>query len=931
MRYRVNVLLLLLAFICFRDPIAWSATDPGDVAVLEKIRKGLENPELLQWPSGDDDPCGNKWPHVYCAGNRVAQIQVQNVGLSGPLPVDFNKLTELVNLGLQRNNFSGKLPSFGGLSKLQYAYLNENQFDTIPSDFFDGLTSLEVLSLSKNPLNESGWMLPSNLEDSAQLTNLSLISCNLVGPLPEFLGNLHSLTVLQMSGNMLSGEIPASYASTPLQILWLNDQKGNQISGTIDVIASMTMLHEAWLHGNSFTGTIPGSIDQLISLERLWINNNQLVGVIPENITLLNKLQSLRLDNNFLVGEIPKTTIANFSFSNNPTCQDTPGVPCAPQVSVLLDFLESVNYPLTLAKSWSGDDPCNGWLGVSCSGTNVSTLNLSNFNLNGTISPSLAQLSSLVKVHLQGNHLNGTIPTELASLHSLNLLNLSSNNLEPPVPKFGSRVKFFVDDNPFIQHPETAASPGTKGSGPSNSSRSDILSSDSKMLKPVVVVIPVVAGVVIISVIGLLICIRWKKSKLSPAVVIHPKQPSQTDNSVRIDIADSNANLSSATVDLYSSISSGTTGSHSLESGNSVVSVQILRSATRNFSSENELGRGGFGVVYRGELHDGARIAVKRMENGGMSKKGFDEFHAEIAVLSKVRHRNLVSLMGYSVEENERLLIYEYMSQGALSRHLFGWRELGLDPLPWPRRLDIALDVARAMEYLHTLAQDKGFIHRDLKSSNILLDDEFRAKVSDFGLVKLVPDGDHSMATRLAGTIGYLAPEYAVSGKITTKSDVFSFGVVLLELVTGLMAIDETRSDEKRYLVEWFQYIKWNQGKLEDAVDPQINISDEKTFQSVCKVVELAGHCTARDPHQRPEMGHAVTVLSPMVQKWEPRDCDSENNVGIDFGRPLLQMVMGWRDADSKCFTTLSSDDSKGSISNRLDRFVSSLYSLDGR
>ncbi|KAG0483543.1 hypothetical protein HPP92_011627 [Vanilla planifolia] len=422
---------------------------------------------------------------------------------------------------------------------------------------------------------------------------------------------------------------------------------------------------------------------------------------------------------------------------------------------------------------------------------------------------------------------------------------------------------------------------------------------------------------------------RKKQSHpVSSSVVIHPGDSSDR-SLIKVSVADVNSNSSTANSGLQNSITTGTNDSHIIESGNLVISVQILRSATNNFASDNELGRGGFGVVYKGKLHDGTMIAVKRMEFAVLSKKGVDEFDAEISVLSKVRHRNLVSLLGYSVEGNEKLLVYEYMPQGALSRHLFRWKEFGLNPLTWERRLNIALDVARAMEYLHSLAQSQGFIHRDLKSSNILLDDEFRAKVSDFGLVKLAPDGNHSMATRLAGTFGYLAPEYAVTGKITTKADVFSFGVVLLELVTGLMVIDEDRSDEKRYLVSWFYDHKWNQEKLKDAIDEQIGASDDDTFLSICKVVELAGHCTAREPHQRPEMGHAVSVLSSMVQKWKPGDSDPDDSLGIDFGKPLLQMVKGWQDADSS--TSISINDSKGSIPSRPLGFAESFTSQDGR
>jgi serine/threonine protein kinase len=244
--------------------------------------------------------------------------------------------------------------------------------------------------------------------------------------------------------------------------------------------------------------------------------------------------------------------------------------------------------------------------------------------------------------------------------------------------------------------------------------------------------------------------------------VVHPRDPSDSENFVKIAVSDNiTGSLSTQTgTSSVSNTSSLTENSRAIEAGNVIISVQVLRKVTDNFAQKNQLGSGGFGTVYKGELEDGTKIAVKRMEAGVVSGKAVDEFQAEIAVLSKVRHRHLVSLLGYSIEGNERLLVYEYLSEGALSMHLFHWKKLNLEPLSWTRRLSIALDVARGMEYLHSLARQT-FIHRDLKSSNILLGDDFRAKVSDFGLVKLAPDGEKSVVTRLAGTFGYLAPEYA--------------------------------------------------------------------------------------------------------------------------------------------------------------------------
>lgn len=789
--------------------VANCVTDPSDFKILNDFREGLENPELLKWPgNGDEDPCGPpSWPHVICSGDKVSQIQVQSLGLIGPLPQNFNQLSKLSNLGLQRNKFNGSLPTFSGLSELEFAYLDYNEFDSIPSDFFDELSSIRVLALDYNPFNAStGWSLPDGLAKSVQLTNLSLVNSNLAGPLPEFLGTLPSLSNLKLSYNNLSGVIPASFGQSLMQILWLNDQNGGGMTGPIDVIASMTSLTQLWLHGNQFTGTIPQGIGNLTSLKDLNLNGNQLVGLIPEGLASL-ELDNLDLNNNKLMGPIPKFKAGNVSFAYNSFCQPDPGIKCSPDVNALLNFLGDVNYPSSLASDWSGDDPCRGpWLGLSCNpNSQVSILNLPRHELNGTLSPSIAKLDSLMEIRLAGNNLNGVVPDNFTALKSLRLLDLSGNNLEPPLPKFHQSVKVITEGNPLFvanqteaplpaknpppmspdspsnstpprpapaqQSPSYRPPPPLRGSSSNSSSSVSVQSQpkSSKRLKTVIILVgaAVIAVVVLLVIILSVCCCKKGKHSLesSSSIVVHPRDPSDPENMVKIAVSNNTTgSLSTLTgTSSTSDTSSGTENSHVIESGNLIISVQVLRKVTKDFAPENELGRGGFGTVYKGELEDGTKIAVKRMEGGVIGRKALDEFEAEIAVLSKVRHRHLVSLLGYSIEGNERILVYEYMPQGALSRHLFHWESLNLEPLSWTRRLSIALDVARGMEYLHNLARET-FIHRDLKSSNILLGDDFRAKVSDFGLVKLAPDGEKSVATKLAGTFGYLAPEYA--GKI---------------------------------------------------------------------------------------------------------------------------------------------------------------------
>ncbi|XP_059278550.1 receptor-like kinase TMK3 [Lycium ferocissimum] len=936
------VIVLFLAFVS----LVFSVTDPNDLDIINEFKKGLENPELLKWPENGGDPCGTPvWPHIVCTGNRIQQIQVMGLGLKGPLPQNLNKLSKLTNLGLQKNKFSGKLPSLSGLSELSYAYLDFNQFDTIPSDFFDGLVNLRVLALDGNPLNAtSGWLLPKGLQDSAQLTNLTLMNCNLAGPLPEFLGVMSSLEVLLLSTNRISGPIPSTFKDAEFKMLWLNDQSGDGMSGPIDVVATMVSLTSLWLHGNKFSGKIPKEIGTLTNLKDFSVNTNELVGLIPESLANM-PLDNLDLNNNHFMGPVPKFKATNVSsFESNSFCQTKQGATCAPEVMALLEFLDGVNYPSRLVESWSGNDPCDGhWWGISCANMQkVSVLNLPKSNLSGTLSASIANLESVTHIYLGSNNLSGIVPSSWTSLKSLSVLDLSNNNISPPMPKFSTPLKLILTGNPKLtSSPNPSPNNNTT---PANSSSSSVPSSRSNgsstvIVKPVehspekkekskiaIVMVPIAGFLLLVFLAIPLYIYACKKSskdkhQAPTALVVHPKDPSDSDNVVKIAIAN-HTNASG-------SASRHSDESHMVEAGNLLISVQVLRNVTKNFSPEKELGRGGFGVVYKGELDDGTQIAVKRMEAGIISNKALDEFQSEITVLSKVRHRHLVSLLGYSVEGRERILVYEYMPQGALSRHLFHWKNYKLEPLSWKKRLNIALDVARGLEYLHTLAH-QSFIHRDLKSSNILLGDDFRAKVSDFGLVKLAPDGEKSVVTRLAGTFGYLAPEYAVTGKITTKADVFSFGVVLMELLTGMMALDEDRPEESQYLVSWFWNNKSSKEKLMATVDPALDVKEDIT-ESISTLAELAGHCTAREPGQRPDMGHAVNVLSPLVEKWKPLEDDPEDYCGIDYSLPLNQMVKGWQESEGKDLSYMDLEDSKGSIPARPTGFADSFTSADGR
>ncbi|CAL9240165.1 unnamed protein product [Arabidopsis halleri] len=229
--------------------------------------------------------------------------------------------------------------------------------------------------------------------------------------------------------------------------------------------------------------------------------------------------------------------------------------------------------------------------------------------------------------------------------------------------------------------------------------------------------------------------------------------------------------------------------------GKTHFTYEELTDITEGFSTQNILGEGGFGFVYKGKLNDGKLVAVKQLKVG--SRQGDREFKAEVEIISRVHHRHLVSLVGYCISDSERLLIYEYVPNQTLEHHLHG---KGRPVLEWAKRVRIAIGSAKGLAYLHEDCHPK-IIHRDIKSANILLDNEFEVQVADFGLAKLNDTTQTHVSTRVMGTFGYLAPEYAQSGQLTDRSDVFSFGVVLLELITGRKPVDQYHQPAS--LVEW--------------------------------------------------------------------------------------------------------------------------------
>ncbi|KAL5702830.1 hypothetical protein ACHQM5_027995 [Ranunculus cassubicifolius] len=865
-----------------------------DTSVMQELSKSI-SPTPSGWTG--PDPC--KWTSVRCDNNnRVTSIDLSSSSLSGTLPSDLNQLNHLSKLALQRNQFSGPLPSFANLSNLEELLLDNNLFSSIPSNCFGGLASLKTLSLSLNT-KLSPWNFPNELIDSENLVELDASNVSFTGEIPDIFAKFISLQSVRLSYNNLTGDLPVSLSQTSVQNLWLNNQV-NGLSGGIDLLGKLPGLAQVWLQKNAFTGSIP-DLSNCTQLFDLQLRDNQFTGIVPPSLTSLKSLLNVTLANNKFQGPYPEfggNVKADIAPINN-FCKSDPG-PCDPQVTALLEIAGAMGYPENLAESWKGNDACNDWNFVTCDTQkkSVTIINFGKQGFKGVISPAYANLTSLSKLLLNDNDLSGGVPDSLLGLAQLELLDVSNNNLTGTAPKFPQKVKFKTDGNKLGTNKGKDGGGGS-GSGPPGTSSGGRGSTPdkSKGMSTGIIVVIVLAAVVVLAIVVCFVACKFRNRKQQMKFGRVPDTASNGKEMV------SNASTSGYMNGLGGGgnelVSQGSDASdiQLFQGGNVAISIQVLRQVTNNFSHENILGRGGFGIVYKGVLHDGTQIAVKRMESAVMSSKGLGEFQAEIAVLTKVRHRHLVALLGFCTTDNERLLVYEYMPQGTLGQHLFDPTEHGYSPLTWKQRVTIALDVARGVEYLHTLAHES-FIHRDLKASNILLGDDMRAKVSDFGLVKIAPQGgEQSMVTRLAGTFGYLAPEYAVTGKVSTKVDVYAFGAVLMELVTGRPALDERKPDDESHLVTWFRRAMVSKNNIRKAIDPELQ-QDDETFISISKVIELAGHCTSRDPGQRPDMGHAVNVLGPLVEQWTPAEEQQEDDLRIDLHLTLPEALQRWQSSE---------------------------------
>ncbi|XP_013621741.1 PREDICTED: probable LRR receptor-like serine/threonine-protein kinase At5g63710 isoform X3 [Brassica oleracea var. oleracea] len=500
---------------------------------------------------------------------------------------------------------------------------------------------------------------------------------------------------------------------------------------------------------------------------------------------------------------------------------------------------------------WTRDfvSPCFSWSYVTCRDQSVVALSLASNGFTGTLSPSITKLKFLVTLELQNNSLSGTLPDYLGSMVNLQTLNLSMNSFSGSIPASWSQLSNLkhldLSNNnltgsiptqffsiPTFDFSGTHLICGKSLNQPCSSSSRLPVTSSKKKLRNITLTATCVASVILF---------------LGAMVMYHHHRRRRTKNDIFFDVAGEDDRK----------ISFGQLKRFSLRE------VQL---ATDSFNESKLIGQGGFGKVYRGMLPDKTKVAVKRLADY-FSPGGEAAFQREIQLISVAVHKNLLRLIGFCTTSSERILVYPYMENLSVAYRL---RDLkaGEEGLDWPTRKRVAYGSAHGLEYLHEHCNPK-IIHRDLKAANILLDNNFEPVLGDFGLAKLVDTSLTHVTTQVRGTMGHIAPEYLCTGKSSEKTDVFGYGITLLELVTGQRAIDFSRLEEEENIL-LLDHIKklLREQRLRDIVDSNLTTYDSEEVETIVQVALL---CTQGTPEDRPAMSEVVKMLQgtgSLAEKW---------------------------------------------------------------
>ncbi|RVX00929.1 Receptor-like protein kinase HSL1 [Vitis vinifera] len=862
--------------------------------------------------------------------SRLRYLDLTANNFSGDIPAVIGQLRELFYLSLVQNEFNGTWPKeignlanlqhlamayndkflpsalpkeFGALKKLTYLWMTDaNLVGEIPESF-NNLSSLELLDLANNKLNGTipgGMLMLKNLTylylfnnrlsghipsliEALSLKEIDLSDNYMTGPIPAGFGKLQNLTGLNLFWNQLSGEIPANASLIPT----LETFKifSNQLSGVLPPAFGLhSELRLFEVSENKLSGELPQHLCARGALLGVVASNNNLSGEVPKSLGNCTSLLSIQLSNNNLSGEVPKslgncTSLRSIQLSNNRFSGEIPsGIwTSSDMVSVMLDGNSfSGTLPSKLARNLSRVDISNNKFSGPIPAGISSLLNLllfkaSNNLFSGEIPVELTSLPSISTLSLDGNQLSGQLPLDIISWKSLFALNLSTNYLSGPIPKaigsLPSLVFLDLSENQFsgeIPHEFSHFVPNTFNLSSNNLSGEIPPAFEKWEYENNFLNNP-----------NLCANIQILKSCYSKA-----SNSSKLSTNYLVMIISFTLTASLVIVLLIFSM---VQKYRRRDQRNNVETWKMTSFHKLNFTESNILSRlaqnsligsGGSGKVYRTAInHSGEVVAVKWiLTNRKLGQNLEKQFVAEVQILGMIRHANIVKLLCCISSESSNLLVYEYMENQSLDRWLHGKKravssmDSGSDVvLDWPMRLQIAIGAARGLCYMHHDCSPP-IIHRDVKSSNILLDSEFNAKIADFGLAKMLAKQveDPETMSVVAGTFGYIAPvsfhldipEYAYTRKANKKIDVYSFGVVLLELATGREA---NRGNEHMNLAQW-AWQHFGEGKfIVEALDEEI--MEECYMEEMSNVFKLGLMCTSKVPSDRPSMREVLLIL----------------------------------------------------------------------
>ncbi|KAJ6831708.1 putative LRR receptor-like serine/threonine-protein kinase [Iris pallida] len=856
-------------------------TDPSEVTALKAMKSNLIDPmkNLNTWNSGD--PCTSNWKGIICTAIlndgylHIQEVQLLRLNLSGTLVTDLRLLSHLNILDVMWNNISGSIPKeIGNITSLKLLLLSGNKFSGSLPDEIGLLANLNRLQIDQNQISGP---IPTSFANLNYIKHFHMNNNSISGQLPPELSTLPRLLHLLVDNNKLTGYLPPEYSRMPsLKILQLDN---NNFSGTTIPASygNMTTLLKLSLRNCSLQGTIPdlSGIPHLIYLDLSWnqlkgsiqlnkvsiyvttidLSNNFLNGSIPSSFTGFPSLQRMSLENNLLVGSVPlvwknmtfngnESLILDFQNNYFTTISDTLKPPT--NVSVLLygnPLCENGNQPNLIQF-------CQPQIITPASGSAAST-NLKCYPCPTDLSfeynplspiPCLCAVPLGVGIRLKSPAISDFRPyIDDFEINLTSLLNLYLYQLYFDIfiwengPRLRMYLKLFPSNSSLFNVSEVLRLRQkftgweitlSDTFGPYEllnftlGSYADVVPSATPSRSStgalVGILLGSVTGALILSAVITALIMRRRSRYLRLL------QKRSRSNS-RIKVADVKD-----------------------------FTLEEMALATNNFNKAAELGQGGYGKVYKGVLADGTLVAVKRAHAGSL--QGSVEFSTEIELLSRLHHRNLVSLVGYCDEDDEQMLIYEFMPNGTLHDHLSVTSE---KPLNFLMRLRIAMETARGILYLHTEA-DPPIIHRDIKTSNILLDSKFVAKVADFGLSRLAPVPDvegivpDHVSTVVKGTPGYLDPEYFLTRQLTDKSDVYSLGVVFLELITGRRPISHGKNIVREVS------LLYRSGETFSIVDSRMGSYPSECIQTF---VSLAIKCCHEETDARPAMPEVVREL----------------------------------------------------------------------